>query len=98
MIRRPPRSTLFPYTTLFRSLSQQGLVGALMAGAAVHLQRVAMDADPGLDRAARRAVRVGGPLRRQRGDEVIVDVPHHADAVPCTGPRGRALLPRVPGT
>src|SRR2546430_12542862 len=24
MIRRPPRSTLFPYTTLFRSLVQQG--------------------------------------------------------------------------
>src|SRR5689334_24805110 len=23
MIRRPPRSTLFPYTTLFRSLQQQ---------------------------------------------------------------------------
>src|SRR2546429_3422293 len=28
MIRRPPRSTLFPYTTLFRStLSQAGMVG-----------------------------------------------------------------------
>src|SRR3712207_6865781 len=25
MIRRPPRSTLFPYTTLFRSLAQQGM-------------------------------------------------------------------------
>src|SRR2546426_5658535 len=25
MIRRPPRSTLFPYTTLFRSLSHSGL-------------------------------------------------------------------------
>src|SRR3712207_8805457 len=25
MIRRPPRSTLFPYTTLFRSLEQVGL-------------------------------------------------------------------------
>src|SRR3712207_8177915 len=25
MIRRPPRSTLFPYTTLFRSDSAQGL-------------------------------------------------------------------------
>src|SRR3712207_7692880 len=25
MIRRPPRSTLFPYTTLFRSLAQRGL-------------------------------------------------------------------------
>src|SRR2546425_2312917 len=30
MIRRPPRSTLFPYTTLFRSLTGEGwaLVGA----------------------------------------------------------------------
>src|SRR5947209_17408652 len=27
MIRRPPRSTLFPYTTLFRSLLQIGLLG-----------------------------------------------------------------------
>src|SRR3712207_9281586 len=26
MIRRPPRSTLFPYTTLFRSLTVIGLV------------------------------------------------------------------------
>src|SRR2546422_6383157 len=25
MIRRPPRSTLFPYTTLFRSLAQSGV-------------------------------------------------------------------------
>src|SRR3712207_8684872 len=24
MIRRPPRSTLFPYTTLFRSVGEQG--------------------------------------------------------------------------
>src|SRR2546430_8926706 len=27
MIRRPPRSTLFPYTTLFRSFYQRGCVG-----------------------------------------------------------------------
>src|SRR5436305_9306895 len=26
MIRRPPRSTLFPYTTLFRSLAESGYV------------------------------------------------------------------------
>src|SRR2546422_11327973 len=25
MIRRPPRSTLFPYTTLFRSLAREGV-------------------------------------------------------------------------
>src|SRR2546429_6818556 len=35
MIRRPPRSTLFPYTTLFRSSvyeSQMSLWGALLGG------------------------------------------------------------------
>src|SRR3712207_6945504 len=33
MIRRPPRSTLFPYTTLFRSdgVADQGVVGDLEA-------------------------------------------------------------------
>src|SRR3712207_7377662 len=29
MIRRPPRSTLFPYTTLFRSAEQLGFPGVL---------------------------------------------------------------------
>src|SRR5947209_18562267 len=29
MIRRPPRSTLFPYTTLFRSMLADGLVDVL---------------------------------------------------------------------
>src|SRR3712207_7917423 len=38
MIRRPPRSTLFPYTTLFRSLAQTTLAtsGALAAGAVLN--------------------------------------------------------------
>src|SRR5256885_9278977 len=31
MIRRPPRSTLFPYTTLFRSGSQPAIVVNLVA-------------------------------------------------------------------
>src|SRR3989442_3711016 len=30
MIRRPPRSTLFPYTTLFRSLIQTGKIDAIV--------------------------------------------------------------------
>src|SRR5256885_12347335 len=34
MIRRPPRSTLFPYTTLFRSQCQFHPCGALVAAAA----------------------------------------------------------------
>src|SRR5256885_12220562 len=32
MIRRPPRSTLFPYTTLFRSLQSQIAVGSDVDG------------------------------------------------------------------
>src|SRR3712207_8157463 len=32
MIRRPPRSTLFPYTTLFRSRARPGLLPAALAG------------------------------------------------------------------
>src|SRR2546430_7181221 len=34
MIRRPPRSTLFPYTTLFRSLRRLRRRGGPLAGAA----------------------------------------------------------------
>src|SRR2546422_11557189 len=47
MIRRPPRSTLFPYTTLFRSLFQflpvlleQKLVPAELVGASQKMHRV----------------------------------------------------------
>src|SRR5258705_3087264 len=32
MIRRPPRSTLFPYTTLFRSLSAHGVQAIRIRG------------------------------------------------------------------
>src|SRR2546422_5932602 len=34
MIRRPPRSTLFPYTTLFRSAASPGVVGTATTFAA----------------------------------------------------------------
>src|SRR3989454_3687931 len=34
MIRRPPRSTLFPYTTLFRSLAEGGGAGEGVPGEA----------------------------------------------------------------
>src|SRR3990172_323266 len=37
MIRRPPRSTLFPYTTLFRSLGGPVLEGAAAADGAQHV-------------------------------------------------------------
>src|SRR3712207_7758542 len=46
MIRRPPRSTLFPYTTLFRSVVDQHL--ALPALEAEELVLVLMDFDADL--------------------------------------------------
>src|SRR2546427_3743006 len=49
MIRRPPRSTLFPYTTLFRSL-HVGLVGGNLV-----LDREHLSVDGG-DRGLHRAV------------------------------------------
>src|SRR6266478_6801901 len=42
MIRRPPRSTLFPYTTLFRSIEEAELVtlAEIAVGSSVVLQEV----------------------------------------------------------
>src|SRR5256885_5298596 len=50
MIRRPPRSTLFPYTTLFRSLGRRR-GGAIRTGSAAHRHDGQADART-LDRAA----------------------------------------------
>src|SRR5688572_31560588 len=59
MIRRPPRSTLFPYTTLFRSAVSPGL------------QRAELRAR--LTRPLVRARRVGRPQVRPRADGLGVD-------------------------
>src|SRR2546427_6632745 len=67
MIRRPPRSTLFPYTTLFRSLLDRLhlLVQVVLALALLHL---ALDApaDAFLDL---QDVDLGLELRQQRSEE-----------------------------
>src|SRR3712207_7586568 len=51
MIRRPPRSTLFPYTTLFRSRRPAGLLPR--PGVAELVRRAAPDDDDRAGRAAR---------------------------------------------
>src|SRR2546422_5186691 len=43
MIRRPPRSTLFPYTTLFRSLQGLEQLEQLLRGLAVDLDGALRD-------------------------------------------------------
>src|SRR5436309_10997496 len=59
LIRRPPRSTLFPYTTLFRS---QGRAGDLRGGAGSADHKGAGRRDRGVAQAARHECR----FRRDR--------------------------------
>src|SRR2546422_1918510 len=64
MIRRPPRSTLFPYTTLFRSIDE-------LRDAVV---RRAGDAHSGLDRPQHEVARVLVGARRAAVPGVVRDV------------------------
>src|ERR1017187_8798226 len=85
MIRRPPRSTLFPYTTLFRSLQRRVLAGLLLS-ARIHLVPVAQLVDearferlPGQERAAvdefAHPVRGEPPAFGDGADELLGDRP-----------------------
>src|SRR5258707_5376337 len=58
MIRRPPRSTLFPYTTLFRSNQRRRAVGRPV------IDHYHLEIQPGL----------GGQGRKRRAQEVAVVV------------------------
>src|SRR5258707_7534866 len=53
MIRRPPRSTLFPYTTLFRSLGAAVDTGGRAREARMHAQRAGQRRRTGQARAQR---------------------------------------------
>src|SRR5256886_12708598 len=77
MIRRPPRSTLFPYTTLFRSGERAQLVDHRIDGL-LQLEHLALDVDGDLLRevAVRDCGRDGGDVahlrrqvRRERSEE-----------------------------
>src|SRR5687768_18236995 len=67
MIRRPPRSTLFPYTTLFRSQDARDGIGLGQAGrlVVVHDRRRL---------AARISGEARGGQRRRGGVEILVTV------------------------
>src|SRR3712207_8700651 len=75
MIRRPPRSTLFPYTTLFRSLAVDDLVelGARLL-VVVALGVLQQGGDEALDGGQRRA-----QLVRDGGDKARLHPFHVAD-------------------
>src|SRR3712207_7777247 len=66
MIRRPPRSTLFPYTTLFRSDEPSGLQGQL----ALELRDAGEAQDVREQRRGRRRRRVLGTRSEEHTSEL----------------------------
>src|SRR2546430_4965287 len=100
MIRRPPRSTLFPYTTLFRSQPD----GAPVLAGTEHRLLGAGPADP-RDLVARRGIqfhRHHPEHARARNEDdappdVHLDDPRHAvpDHHGVSGDHGRARVPDV---
>src|SRR5260370_25610384 len=83
MIRRPPRSTLFPYTTLFRSLGtarwrRRALLG--MALAAVGLGTFWAVTIAGQDLAREMLVRTGAPAA-ERSEEHTSELQSHLNLV-----------------
>src|SRR3712207_8768208 len=64
MIRHPPRSTLFPYTTLFRSIEHKMHLGGARAGAADPRTAEPLTLPQWDRQPAARARRPGGAPRR----------------------------------
>src|SRR5258708_27049088 len=89
MIRRPPRSTLFPYTTLFRSVEDQKQVLRIapLADAGEVTRRGGDDADLAHHRLEHHGDRAGVGRGLDRVEGVVGDVDE--------APRGWLL--RVPG-
>src|SRR2546430_13399546 len=69
MIRRPPRSTLFPYTTLFRSRDRNELTAAAFDHAKAGAPRTGVE--PQHPYTERRAALRGGGLKRAPGPRPI---------------------------
>src|SRR3712207_7707562 len=87
MIRRPPRSTLFPYTTLFRSAKQPGQPAVLLVDVelVVGLERAEREPEeaehadvPRADRQPERAERAVSAVLcvRQRSEEHTSELSH----------------------
>src|SRR5256712_14216349 len=75
MIRRPPRSTLFPYTTLFRAMSKGMQQRLGIAQALVGSPRLLLLDEPtsALDPVGRRTVRTLLEELKQRGVSVLLN-------------------------
>src|SRR5690242_21095359 len=85
MIRRPPRSTLFPYTTLFRSDPERAgddTVAAAIADVLLHVYRVKLGANDRSRWASFMARRMGAMLAYvTRSEEHTSELQSHVNLV-----------------
>src|SRR3989449_5291905 len=105
MIRRPPRSTLFPYTTLFRSRSSHRSAGVRGSGRAAQrgrrpdvLMAGGAGPDPQLLARARGALlglvagnQPGGPPQRPRPPKAIPPAVSGGGRGPAPPPQGTSF-------
>src|SRR2546422_6376060 len=68
MIRRPPRSTLFPYTTLFRSRGAQRVAQRGGGAVGIHVRSLRRLGDDSVDQAEMQQIRSGELQRSRRRD------------------------------
>src|SRR2546430_6708724 len=93
MIRRPPRSTLFPYTTLFRSQMRiaalDGLLSMSSADAIPILTDVLKQRDRCRDETRKKAIFL---ISQKRGPEVVPALLDVARNDPSKENRGEAIF------
>src|SRR3989442_15878818 len=91
MIRRPPRSTLFPYTTLFRSdIEAQRVAAVGQRGARVH-EQLGHVGRPGTSRGLVHGDWGAHVLAREAGDRVRALLVSHGRTVPGAHRDGDAI-------
>src|SRR2546428_4908046 len=82
MIRRPPRSTLFPYTTLFRSLADPGLGLALPVVLVRHREKFPLHVHGGDGAPVFETDRLpAGEIARHRSEEHTSELQSRSDLV-----------------
>src|SRR4051812_32560554 len=106
MIRRPPSSSLFPYTTLFRSQARAFVDGALAPAERAEVERrlAACPACRAVVEAVRRALEPPAPMRGPAGAAPLRGQPRpppgvggdHGDVVGSLRPAGKPATPVLP--
>src|SRR5260221_8198368 len=80
MIRRPPRSTLFPYTTLFRSLHLEHNIR--ISGALIHIViKIMLPRSHGPERECETRLPGSDHARGHRSEEHTSELQSHSDLV-----------------